>query len=156
MENAAWRTRLRQWGEDWAGMADAVVDVVIRGAGEASEIATEWMHSLLRPDAAFPLTDLLEGVLLRGGDDDKGARRRVVLGSGERTASFELDDESGDLVVELKPWPPERPIPLLFVRRGKVAVNVAELVREGEGLVARIGGLPPGKYAVHVEPTSPS
>ncbi len=158
--NQAWQERLARWREQWSGKAEAAARVIMEASGRVSQIITEGLEALVRPEGAWEFTPAPGTIRTRG--SGRGAvrtRGKVALTSGKPQAQITVSEETGVVEIRVDELPPgQTPLVVLIPMQEGDEPQVQELKRslQGRSVSARFENVAPGDYLLTLEPLAPA
>lgn len=161
VEKQAWRERLRQWRERWAGRAEGAIRVILEAPGQAARIVTEDLEALVRPGGLWQFAPAPVPILTKGAVRVRGGKAApppatVALAPGTPQARVAVTGEIGEVVVRIDELPPGQTPPLvLLIPTKEGSEPKVEALEQPKGvvyLIARFENVEPGDYLVAFEP----
>jgi hypothetical protein len=157
-DRATWRQRLQRWRGDWAGKAEAALQIVMEASENTSRAMARAIDSLARPDGQWRFAPA-SGVPVRGvtGAESLSALLTTAVTPGKPRARVAVRaGVQGEIVVRLDELPHEMtsPLVLLIATGGALTVRVSEAAAPvgQEYRIARFNDVAPGEYLVAFEP----
>jgi hypothetical protein len=150
-----WRDRLARWREAARGRAEAAVRVVMRAPGVASDLVTDGLDLLVRPESQWRFQRQARPVPVLGPAGEERAEPVTVVSLGRPRVRVVVGGEACELVVRVDEVGGAGPGLVMLIGKGVGAMP--QVVQPGKqpgqrAYLARFKDLAPGEYLVVFEP----